>query len=170
MAPRPNLSTDERNIIVQFVLQGSSVGKPKYGRLVEAQNHFQLTKSTIHRLWKEASQQQIDGLAIHIVSKKIGRKIDNVKNPDYEKLMSLHVSARTSLRKMEEKMGVSRATLNRWARAGLFNICTSVLKPSLTADNKFMRMRFSLEAVELDRVLNQLRYSSMHNTVHLDVK
>lgn len=171
MVPRPkDLTNDERNLCVQFILQDSSNGKPKRGRLLEAQLKFNISRSTVSRLWRTARDQQAQGLAIHIVSQKMGRKRDHNMQPNYNTLRAMDVSERGSYRSMVKKMGVSRATLQRWGKAGLFKIFASYIKPSLTADNKFLRLRFSLEYLELDRVMNTLRYSSMHNVVHIDEK
>lgn len=171
MVPRPkDLTTNERNQVVQFILEGCLGGKPQRGRLAAAQIRFQISRSTCSRLWSAAKSQQTNGLAIHLVSKKKGRKREKVLKPNYEVMKAMDVSERGCYRAMVEKMGVSLSTLHRWGKAGLFKIFTSFIKPSLTADCKFLRMRFSLEALELDRVMNQLRYSSMHNIVHIDEK
>lgn len=171
MVPRPkNLTDEERNLCVQFILQHSKNGKPKYGRLLEAQNIFQVLKETVARIWKAAREQQAQGIMIHIISKKKGRKRDHNKQPDYPLISSLPLSSRSSFRRMELELDVSRATLSRWYKAGMLRAHTSSMKPSLTEQNKFTRIRFSLEALELDRVMNRLRFSSMHNIIHIDEK
>lgn len=171
MVRRPkDLTNDERNRCVQFILQGCTAGNPKRGTLLAAEGEFGISRSTVSRLWRSAKAQQQSGLAINVVSKKMGRKRDHNKQPNYEQIKNLKLCDRGSLRAMEPHLPVSRSTLQRWAKAGLFKIISSAIKPSLTIDHKFLRMRFSLEALELDRVMNILKFSSMHNIVHIDEK
>ena len=47
---------------------------------------------------------------------------------------------------------------------------TSAIKPNLTAANKLLRLRFTVESLELDRILNKIRFRNMHNTIHIDEK
>ncbi|XP_057808677.1 uncharacterized protein LOC131023146 [Salvia miltiorrhiza] len=46
----------------------------------------------------------------------------------------------------------------------------NAINPDLTAPNKLLRLRFSLEALEYDRIANILKFKSMHNVVHIDEK
>lgn len=171
MVGRPkDLTNEERNLCVQFLLQSSSNGKPKRGKIKEAATMFGISRFTVSRLWRAAKDQQSNGLAVCIVSKKLGRKREKVMQPNYIVLKGLDVCERGCYRSMVKKMGVSKSTLHRWGQAGLFRVFASFIKPSLTQDNKFLRIRFSLEALELDMVMNTLRYSTMHNIVHIDEK
>ena len=49
-------------------------------------------------------------------------------------------------------------------------ISNLAIRPDLTAPDKLLRLRFSLEALELDRFLNTIKFRNMHNTVHIDEK
>lgn len=55
-------------------------------------------------------------------------------------------------------------------KAGLIKAHTSAIRPDLTAPNKLLRTRFTLEALELDRILRTLKFKDMYNTIHIDEK
>ncbi|KAL6554744.1 hypothetical protein OROHE_007483 [Orobanche hederae] len=65
---------------------------------------------------------------------------------------------------------VSIGTFSRWIRSGQIRGHNSAIKPDLTMANKLLRMRFSFEQMELDMILNKLRFKDMHNTIHIDEK
>ncbi|XP_057775298.1 uncharacterized protein LOC130994271 [Salvia miltiorrhiza] len=87
-----------------------------------------------------------------------------------ELITSLELKKRSTIRRLAQGIGCSKSTVGRWIARGLIKAHTSAIRPDLTAPNKLLRLRFSLEAIELDRIMNVLRFKSMHNTVHIDEK
>ncbi|XP_057771071.1 uncharacterized protein LOC130990859 [Salvia miltiorrhiza] len=95
---------------------------------------------------------------------------------------------RGKMKAAELKFGVSRRTVCRlWAEGkqkqqqakekrgvtidqGLIKAHTNAIKPELTAPNKLSRMRFCLEHIEYDRLLEKLQFKCMRNTIHIDEK
>ncbi|XP_057811571.1 uncharacterized protein LOC131025799 [Salvia miltiorrhiza] len=53
---------------------------------------------------------------------------------------------------------------------GLIRAHSSAIRPDLTAPNKLLRLRFSLEHIVYDRICNVLKFKNMHNVVHVDEK
>ncbi|XP_057789161.1 uncharacterized protein LOC131006021 [Salvia miltiorrhiza] len=47
---------------------------------------------------------------------------------------------------------------------------SSAIRPDLTAPNKLLRLKFSLEQIEYDRICMALKFKPMHNVVHIDEK
>ncbi|XP_057811364.1 uncharacterized protein LOC131025581 [Salvia miltiorrhiza] len=167
---KKELSTEQQNQIVQFILHGSVNGKPSRGKLLEAQLKWSVSRWTIYRLWGAAKKQQEKGKVIHLVSGKKTKIVKKQLHLDTTLLSSLAYSKRGTIRRLVVGLGNSKSTVGRWVSAGLIRAHTSAIKPNLTAANKLLRMRFSLEALEVDRVLNKIKFKTMHNTVHIDEK
>lgn len=170
MAKHKELSTAERNQVVQFMLQGCINGKPVRGKQLEATVKFNVSRQTVSRYWRAAMHQQQIGEVIHSVSGKKTRKGTITKPLDYVKFTSIHINQRADQRSIAKHMGVSKTTVHRWYVLHLLRSHTSAIKPYLTANNMLLRIRFSLQSLELDRILNTLRFSNMRNTVHIDEK
>ncbi|KAH6785499.1 hypothetical protein C2S51_037954 [Perilla frutescens var. frutescens] len=79
----------------------------------------------------------------------------------------LPLKKRSSVRTLAKGINCKKFTVGRWIRQGLIRAHTSAIRPDLTASNKLLRLRFSLEALELDRNANILTFKSMYNTVHI---
>ena len=89
---------------------------------------------------------------------------------DIELFKSIPLSKRCNLLSVAARLGCSKATVWRWVKAGLIRPHTSAIKPNLTAENKLLRLRFTIESIELDRILNKIRFKNMYNTIHVDEK
>ncbi|KAH6783068.1 hypothetical protein C2S52_008027 [Perilla frutescens var. hirtella] len=89
---------------------------------------------------------------------------------DLERVSSLPLKKRSSIRTLAKGINCKKSTVGRWIRQGLIRAHTSAIRPDLTASNKLLRLRFTLEALELDRNANILTFKSMYNTVHIDEK
>ncbi|KAH6787926.1 hypothetical protein C2S52_007478 [Perilla frutescens var. hirtella] len=89
---------------------------------------------------------------------------------DLEIVSSLPLKKISSIRTLAKGINCKKSTVGRWIRQGLIRTHTSAIRPDLTASNKLLRLRFTLEALELDRNANILTFKSMYNTVHIDEK
>ncbi|KAH6797331.1 hypothetical protein C2S52_021885 [Perilla frutescens var. hirtella] len=106
---------------------------------------------------------------MHIEEKEKFTRIKRVAI-NLEKISSLPLKKRSSIRTSAHGINCKKSTVGRWIRQGLIKAHTSAIRPDLTASNKLLRLRFSLEALELDRILNILKFRSMHNMVHINEK
>ncbi|XP_057786111.1 uncharacterized protein LOC131003599 [Salvia miltiorrhiza] len=165
-----NLTTQNRNQVAQFILEGSKDGKPSKGRYKEAQLKFNISRATVFRLWAAAKKQQKNGDIIHLVSGKTTRLHAKHIELDLTLLVNMECTKRGSIRRLAQGLGASKSTVGRWVKIGKISAHTSVIKPDLTATNKLLRLRFSLQSLELDRILNVIKFKDMHNTVHIDEK
>ncbi|KAH6778522.1 hypothetical protein C2S51_009834 [Perilla frutescens var. frutescens] len=82
----------------------------------------------------------------------------------------LPLKKRSSIRTLTNGINCKKSTVGRWIRQGLIKAHTSAIRLDLTTSNKLLWLRFSLEALELDRIMNILTFKSMHNTVHINEK
>ncbi|XP_057811554.1 uncharacterized protein LOC131025785 [Salvia miltiorrhiza] len=167
---RKDLTTGERNSVVQFLLEDSHGGKPKRGRMQAAAIKFAICRRTVTRLWTAAKKQQAQGQHIHSSSGKIDKPRRKRVEIDLQLISTLELSKRSTIRRLASGISCSKSTVGRWISKGLIRAHTSAIKPDLTAPNKLLRLRFSLEAIEYDRILKVLQFKSMHNTVHIDEK
>lgn len=71
---KKGLSTEQRNALVQFLLQNSKDGKPFRGKMQEAQQLYSVSRAKVYRLWAEAKKQQSQGKAISLQSGNLNRK------------------------------------------------------------------------------------------------
>ncbi|XP_057775137.1 uncharacterized protein LOC130994118 [Salvia miltiorrhiza] len=170
MARRKYLSSFERAAIIQFLLQGSKDGKPGRGKMSAAVQKWSSSCRTISRLWAAAKKQSESGEVISSLSKKILRPRRKLVELDLHLIASLDLSKRSTIRRLACGIKCSKSTVGRWIKSGLIRAHSNAIKPDLTAPNKLFRLRFSLEALEYDRILRSLTFKSMHNTVHIDEK
>ncbi|XP_041999883.1 uncharacterized protein LOC121749378 [Salvia splendens] len=163
-------SSEFKNQVVQFII-GRCVGiVPPRGTLKEAQLKFRISRQTCTRWWNATKKQQQRGQSMQLVSLKKVRTYPKRLHLDVEVLKSMHFSKRCNLLSVAAGLSCSKATVWRWVKAGLIRPHTSAIKPSLTAANKLLRLRFTVESLQLDRILNKIKFRNMYNTIHIDEK
>ncbi|XP_057793146.1 uncharacterized protein LOC131009754 [Salvia miltiorrhiza] len=156
-----DLEDDKKMMVVQFLLQN----------LNDADVKFNLGRRTITRLWAEAKKQKQQGRLINLTSKKrFTPRLTKRVQIDIAQIQALELCRRSTIRKLAVGIQVSKSTVGRWVHLGLSRTHTNAIKPDLTAPNKLLRLRFSLEALEYDRIANILKFKTMHNVVHIDEK
>ncbi|XP_042051481.1 uncharacterized protein LOC121796763 [Salvia splendens] len=163
-------SSEFKNQVVQFIIGRCVGGVPPRGTLKEAQLKFTISRQTCTRWWNAAKKQQQRGTSVQLVSVKKVRHYPKRLQLDVDLLKSLHFSKRCNLLSVAVGLGCSKTTVWRWVKDGLIIPHTSAIKPNLTAANKLLRLRFTVESLEFDRILNKIRFMNMHNTIHIDEK
>ncbi|KAH6793329.1 hypothetical protein C2S52_003806 [Perilla frutescens var. hirtella] len=106
---------------------------------------------------------------MHIQPKPIFQRKKRV-TLDLDRVSRLPLKQKSSIRTLAKGIDCKKSTVGRWIKQGLIRAHTSAIRPDLTASNKLLRLRFTLEALELDRNANMLTFKSMYNTVHIDEK
>ncbi|XP_057790772.1 uncharacterized protein LOC131007878 [Salvia miltiorrhiza] len=170
MARRKDLSSFERAAIIEFLLEGSQNGKPSRGKIDAVVKKWSCCRRTISRIWAAAKERRVNGEVMSSVSKKMLRPRRKLVALDLQLIASLNLSKRSTIRKLACGVKCSKNTVGRWAKSGLIRAHSNATKPDLTAPNKLFRLRFSLEALEYDRIMRSLTFKSMLNTVHIDEK
>ncbi|XP_057779466.1 uncharacterized protein LOC130998047 [Salvia miltiorrhiza] len=159
---RKDLTTKERSSMLQFLLLESKNGKPPRGKMKAMDEKLHVCRRTVSRIWAEAKQQQNQGHAINSSSKKIARPRRKRVEIDLELIASLDLTKRSTIRRLASDINCSKSTIGRWIDQGLIKAHTSALRPDLTAQNKLLRLRFCLDAIEIGRLSHNLRFKSMH--------
>lgn len=72
--PPKNLSTNQRNLIIQFILSTSDNGKPRRGAISESAEEWNVSTRCVSRLWAAAKKQRDEGKPIHNLSGHKNRK------------------------------------------------------------------------------------------------
>ncbi|XP_057770715.1 uncharacterized protein LOC130990503 [Salvia miltiorrhiza] len=170
MARRKDLSSFERAAIIEFLLEGSQNGKSSRGKITAAVQKWSCCRQTISRIWAAAKERRANGEVMSSVSKKMLRPRRKLVALDFQLIASLDLSKRSTIRKLACGVKCSKSTVGRWAKSGLIRAHSNAIKSDLTAPNKLLRLRFSLEALEYDSIMRSLTFKSMHNTVHIDEK
>ena len=166
-----NLSTTERNRVVQFLLQNLKNGKPLRGKFKEAAAIFNIHRRTVGRYWAEAKKQESRGQAMQITSKKPCSTKKLRCEIDLQLITSIPMHKRCTIRSLAQSINCSKSTVGRWVLKGLIRAHTSAIKPDLTAPNKLLRLEFSLQAVQVSNgMMNSIIFKGMHNTIHIDEK
>ncbi|XP_057775179.1 uncharacterized protein LOC130994163 [Salvia miltiorrhiza] len=148
MPRRKDLSTFERASIIQFLLEDIKEGKVARGKIAAAVTRWSSSRSTINQIWAAAKKQIQQG----------------------ELIASLDLSKRSTIRRLACGIQCSKSTVGRWIKLGLIKAHSNAIEPDLTAPNKLLRLRFSLEALEYDRIMRSVIFKNMHNTIHIDEK
>ncbi|XP_042033532.1 uncharacterized protein LOC121780072 [Salvia splendens] len=167
---RTEYSSEFKNQVVQFIIGKCVNGVPPRGTLKEAQLKFKICRQTTTRYWNAAKKQQANGEVIQLVSQRKMRKYPKKIVLDIELLKTIHFTKRSNLLSLSNALKCSKTTVWRWVQAGLIRPHTSAIKPNLTADHMLLRLRFTLQSLELDRILNRIMFRNMDNTIHIDEK
>ena len=136
----------------------------------EAREKFNISASTCTRYWREAKKQAAEGKTMQVINRRKDRPCSKRVHLDLTLLKSLHYTKRGSIRTLAVGLSCTKSTVGRWVKSGLIRSHTSAIRPDLTGPNKLLRMRFTLEALELDRILKTIKFKDMHNTIHIDEK
>ncbi|XP_057779510.1 uncharacterized protein LOC130998094 [Salvia miltiorrhiza] len=136
----------------------------------EAVTIFNFLKRTVTRLWAATKKQQDKGEQIYLTSAKPNAPRRKRVHVDIELIQSLELHKRSTIRRLAVGINRSKNTVWLWVNQGLIRAYTSAIKPDLTTSNKLLRLQFSLETLEFDRIMMALKFKAMNNTVHIDEK
>ncbi|XP_057791075.1 uncharacterized protein LOC131008200 [Salvia miltiorrhiza] len=138
-----DVEDDKKMMVVQFLLQNSKDGKPKYGKMKDADIKFNLGRRTITRFWAEAKKQKIQGQLINLTStKRYTPRFTKCVQINIEQIQSLELCRRGTIRKLAFGIKCSKSTVGRWVNLGLIKAHVSAIKPDQTAPNKLLRPIF----------------------------
>ncbi|XP_057771054.1 uncharacterized protein LOC130990838 [Salvia miltiorrhiza] len=161
---------EEQNALAHWLLANSSNEKCKDVVQKEATSIFGIGHRTVHRLWSNTKEKLQSGTPIVFTSTRKGVIHKDRKQHDVEKVKSLSILERSTIRKMAVKLEVSKSLLGQWIKRKELRPHTSAIKRLLTNANKIARMKYCLSNVVYDAAMSSYSYQSMHNVVHIDEK
>ncbi|XP_057793005.1 uncharacterized protein LOC131009608 [Salvia miltiorrhiza] len=150
MGRRKDLTSEERQAMAFFLLQNSTDGKLHHGTITAAMAKWGCCRSSVSRLWQAAKKEQAQGHLVSVQSKKINKCRRKRVQIDLKLISSLELHKRGTIRRLATGINCSKSTVGRWISKGLIRAHSSVIRPDLTAPNKLLRLRFSLEQIEYD--------------------
>ncbi|XP_042032989.1 uncharacterized protein LOC121779679 [Salvia splendens] len=168
--PTLALTSQQKNLIAQFLLQRSSAGVLPRGSCAEAANKFNIHKRTAERIWHISKQQMDRGEPVMMQGKVKGYQHKDKLMLDEDKFRNLSMLERSTIRKVASKMEVSKTTIGRFLKRNQLKPHTSAIKPTLTETNKIARIKWCLSHIQPTLAEGKLLYHSMHNIVHIDEK
>ncbi len=169
---RTDLNNSERQAAYQKLLQISINGKLPRGAITNTALEFNVSRKTMHRLWKRGQESSTVPMVPANVNNRLhnsGRKAKSISDLQ-ERIKSISIGHRTSLRSMEMATGISKSSLHRAVQSGALLRHSSAIKPLLTDSNKIRRLKFALDHVHYNSHKDTYEFKSMNNYVHIDEK
>ena len=172
MAPK-NLSNNQRNAIYDHLLEKTVNGKLPRGSMTSASTIFNVSRSTIYRIWKRGKSSRVSSTSNANVDSRIkansGRRVKRTPSGLKNTIRELPLNKRRTIRLMAEASGIPRSTLHRAKKSGWIRRHTNSIKPKLTTENKIRRMRFAISFISRCRG-DKYEFNNMYDVVHIDEK
>ncbi|XP_074299445.1 uncharacterized protein LOC141630548 [Silene latifolia] len=166
----PNLSNDDRHRIGCYLFENSKDDKPMRGSMNFLATKYQVDRKTIFEVWRVPKRQRENGDSLQLNSRIKGKKRRETLEVPIDRILATPMGERGSLHEFGEAIGVSATTIFNWVKQGKLRSHTSTLHSSLTDENMFNKLIFSLSKLSYDRISNSLKFKDMGNIVHIDEK
>ena len=166
------LSNSDRTAVYQHLLTISDNGKLPRGSITDTAEKYNVSRLTIHRIWKrgnESTTQSGTPACVHTYRYNSGARPMDVHDIQ-QKIEAVHISNRTTFRRMEKATGISKSTLHRALQKQIIVRHRNSVKPLLSDANKIERLRFALENVHYISRNRRFEFKNMYNMVHIDEK
>jgi hypothetical protein len=129
------------------------------------------TMRTVERIWKDATEQIARGEEVNVKSKKKGRCGRKRLDLGLERIRTIPLNKRSTMRALALSFNVAYTTLQSRFKWGEIRRHTSSLKPLLKEANKIGRLKFCISMLD-QRTLSKAMpaFNNMQNIVHIDEK
>jgi len=104
---------------------------------------------SVQRLWKRGKHQLAHNIPVVVASKKKGRCGCKAVPLDLEQLRNIPLKQRMTIEDVSNKLGMSKARIQRYLKKGLLRRHSSSIKPYLTDANKRSRLKWCVDMIEL---------------------
>ena len=163
-----HITSEEKRIIFNFLLQNSKDMKVKKGLKTLAASKFFVSTRSVARIWSTGKQNIAQG--INFTSNKIGYVGRKRIQIDADVVKGVPLKKRSNICSLASAIHLAKSTMHRRVREGHLRPHTNPVKRLLTDENKKARLRFCLFMLTHDLNLNVSLFSSMLNNVHIDEK
>ena len=158
-----HLTKEQRQGILEKLLQQMKENKLKHGAINEVATAFRVSRLTVSRVWHAAQTQYREGKICADVSSKRKERCGR-KPKDYSN--NLAQIKNTPL----NRRGIPKSTLLDIFKSGKYiKRISSTVKPILTDKNKMDRLEFCLSKVSL-AINGDLLFDDLYDYVHIDEK
>lgn len=169
MAKRKVLNTEQRSQLLYWLK-----GRCKYenkklspGICSRAAFEWGVSTQTVSRLWSKFRKLGAQVALRNNYKLKCGSKRLVM---DMEKLKNIPHNKRGTVRSTAKQLGIPKSTLQDHISYGDFKIIRSAVKPLLTENNKFERIKYCLGKLIPDATLGEAKFQEDFNTIHVDEK
>uniref|UniRef100_A0A8I6X3W6 DUF7769 domain-containing protein n=1 Tax=Hordeum vulgare subsp. vulgare TaxID=112509 RepID=A0A8I6X3W6_HORVV len=132
---------------------------------------FNVEVRSIQRVWKKAMKQISKGFEVNVSNQKKGKCGRKPKDINLEKIPTIPLNRRSTIRSLAWQLGCSPTTLHRKFKMKLIKRHTNCVKRSLKEKNKKDRMKFCLSMLdEATTKIARPKFKTMHSVVHIDEK
>ncbi|XP_048552018.1 uncharacterized protein LOC125531796, partial [Triticum urartu] len=134
-------------------------------------NFFGVGVWNIQRIWRKAMLQIQQGQEVDVADQRKGNSGRKPKDINLEKILTIPLNRRSTIRSLAWQLGCSPTTLHRKFMLNLIRRHTNCVKPALKEKNKMDRMNFCLSMLdEATTATARPKFKTMHNVVHIDEK
>lgn len=164
---RPNLTSDQRRAVYEWLLEESNGGRLRRGAVKDAASQFGVATKTINRIWSRGRQSIASGAIVANVSSLKAGRVGKKKMPfDSNAIKAVPLLARQSIRALATALNIPKSTLHDRLKEGSIRRHSSAVKPLLTDQNKLARVQFCIASLNLETRM----FGDMMNMVHIDEK
>lgn len=107
-------------------------------------NFFGVGVWNIQRIWRKAMLQIQQGQEVDVADQRKGNSGRKPKDINLEKILTIPLNRRSTIRSLAWQLGCSPTTLHRKFMLNLIRRHTNCVKPALKEKNKMDRMNFCL--------------------------
>ncbi|KAL8487955.1 hypothetical protein ACS0TY_024297 [Phlomoides rotata] len=93
----------------------------------------------------------LEGIPVNLISKKKGIPKKKRLQHDVNLMKNIAFEKRSTIRRFARELDMSKSHIGRLVNTGVTRAHTNDIKPELTEKNKLQRVKFSLNALSLDR-------------------
>ncbi|XP_057793023.1 uncharacterized protein LOC131009627 [Salvia miltiorrhiza] len=160
ISKRKILNSEEQNRLAHWLLANSNNGRCNDRAQKEAASMFGIGRRTVRRFWSKTKEKIQSGAPVIFSSSRKGVIHKDRMQVDVEKVKSLSILERSTIRKMAVKLGVSKSLLGNWIKRKELRPHTNAIKPLLTDVNKIARMKYCLSNVVYDATMARPQFSA----------
>ncbi|KAL6600533.1 hypothetical protein ACP70R_045333 [Stipagrostis hirtigluma subsp. patula] len=162
------LTNDQRDAVYKALLATSTNGKLQNDSTKIVSTTLGVKLRTVQRIWREAKQQEAQGLNVdvsHKKAKRVGRKKVDI---DFSQVPQIALRKRTTLKSLAAELHVSVSTVHRRLKMGMLRRHSNALKPLSKDGNRKSRLEFCWSMLDQSTLSTDPKFIDMQNIIHID--
>ncbi|XP_021839791.2 uncharacterized protein [Spinacia oleracea] len=135
----------------------------------QLQDEFDISRSTVSRMWKNVREQgKLGPDLIDVKNKKTGKVGRKPRDFDTEIMLQISQKARTTIQSFASALECSPSMVYKLLKKGIIRSHTNSIKPTVSAAHKITRLKWILGLTLPRTVTQQSTFMSLSNFVHID--
>jgi hypothetical protein len=160
------LTNDQRNAILQALLQRSENRILNHGAVKDIAQQFDVGRNTVGRIWKrgiESLDKGNNAMDASSRKKSCGQK---KKSYSLDQYTTIPLNQRGTVRSAAAATGIPKSTFHGIIKSGAIRAHSNAVKPYLTPENMDSRVEFCKRHIDMDRA----QFHDMMDVIHVDEK